>query len=225
MSTQWVYVGPFRIDLKAGARVMSAPAGTITYTRVQCGIEVERIVHVRGRVRLNAAGPEYLSGMKTGYPFYWAPRFVRCVRTENGLVLWHEHIRSSGRICRRCGGSGSLLRPTEKKLLNFKCCSNCGGKGIPGMRKHDELPGTLELLRERMIREGRAFGAKARREANRPQMPEPVHEGSNGYTDVEIRHALEYARLHMLGRLRISKPLTWQQFLDRKQDEIDVWRR
>jgi predicted metal-binding protein len=33
------------------------------------------------------------------------------------------------RICKRCGGAGNLLRPTEAKLINFVKCSGCSGKG------------------------------------------------------------------------------------------------
>lgn len=32
-------------------------------------------------------------------------------------------------VCQRCGGSGQLLRPAKIKLLNFKRCTDCGGRG------------------------------------------------------------------------------------------------
>ena len=42
------------------------------------------------------------------------------------------------RLCKRCGGSGSLLRPQKEKLLTFRRCSDCGGKGLKGMVPKNE---------------------------------------------------------------------------------------
>jgi DnaJ-class molecular chaperone len=34
------------------------------------------------------------------------------------------------RLCRRCLGSGQLLRPIDDKVLNFLKCSDCQGHGV-----------------------------------------------------------------------------------------------
>jgi DnaJ-class molecular chaperone len=33
------------------------------------------------------------------------------------------------RICKRCGGAGQLLRATSAKLLTYKKCTSCNGRG------------------------------------------------------------------------------------------------
>lgn len=40
-------------------------------------------------------------------------------------------------ICKRCGGSCNLLRPSKGKVLRFQKCTTCGGKGVKG----SQLPG------------------------------------------------------------------------------------
>jgi len=32
-------------------------------------------------------------------------------------------------LCKRCSGSGQLFRPAKEKLLTFKKCTCCAGRG------------------------------------------------------------------------------------------------
>jgi hypothetical protein len=62
------------------------------------------------------------------------------------------------RVCRRCGGSGLLLRPRKKKLLTFEECPRCEGKQLM------PYEATLESFLREMRIEGRDIGRRLREE-------------------------------------------------------------
>lgn len=83
---------------------------------------------------------------------------------------------------------------------------------------------TFEELRRSMIREGREYGAYARGEELKRAMPEPVVEGRSSIAQESIAAMLEQYRLQQLVvRLRLPKDMSWQQFFDRKEEEIHPW--
>lgn len=53
------------------------------------------------------------------------------------------------RTCRRCRGSGWLLRPKPGKTIHFKKCTDCGGHGSkPAPKKSEELIGSEKRKRD-----------------------------------------------------------------------------
>lgn len=83
-----------------------------------------------GKIRYSHKGYEFRTF--EGLPFYFAPSLIVSIRTIYTELVWAPRLRVPNRVCRRCRGSGQLLRPEKRRLLRFIRCSDCGGRGLSG---------------------------------------------------------------------------------------------
>ena len=56
-----------------------------------------------------------------------------------GFIVRKKPPPNPKKLCKRCGGSGQLLRTTNEKVLHFKKCSDCRGHGVRFI-DHEKLP-------------------------------------------------------------------------------------
>jgi hypothetical protein len=120
------------------------------------------------------------------------------------------------RICKRCGGSGSLLRPQKGKFLTFKRCTTCGGKGLKG-----SMSRTLDDLLADMREQGKAFGRRVRDKEGVYPVPEPLFEGKGTGSRLDRIGGTDAFRIATMQRLKLKNAAgyywTWAEFFDRKE--------
>jgi|GEM_PF-5066655 hypothetical protein len=121
------------------------------------------------------------------------------------------------RICKRCGGSGSLLKPQKGKFLTFKRCTTCGGKGLKGRLT---MPRTLEDLLADMRKQGKAFGRRVRDKEGAYPVPEPLFLGKGTGSYLYRIGGTDAFRIATMQRLKLKNEFgyywTWAEFFDRK---------